>query len=327
MVKIAIAGGSGAVAQEVIEALIATKKHDILILSRQEPPTESQSGVSWAKVDYTSVDQLATVLKGVEVLLSFIVVLTDPGNVAQMNLIHAAIQAGIKRFAPSEWATSSSDFMPWYGGKAVIHDYLVELNKKEKVLEYCLFQPGMFIDYLVHPYNSAKHFRSFETQFDFYNRRAIVRDEGMEDVVTFTTVKDFANVVVKAIEYQGEWPTIGGIRGTDISVGGLIALGEKVRDAPFNVETISTQDLKAEKIQTSWQPKVDHPSIPPEQAEALSGKLLSGVLLAISDGAFQVSDEWNRLLPDHQFTGAEEFLSQFWQNPSLMHSQAVESSQ
>ncbi|QKX61051.1 uncharacterized protein TRUGW13939_08197 [Talaromyces rugulosus] len=314
MVKIAVAGGSGAVAQEVIEALIATKKHEILILSRQEPPTRSQSEVSWAHVDYNSVDQLVTVLNGFDVLLSFIVVLTDPGNVAQKNLIHAAIQAGIKRFAPSEWATSSVDYMPWYGGKAEVHDYLVELNKTEKVLEYCLFQPGMFTDYLVHPYNSAKHFRSFETQFDFYNRRVLVREEGLGDVVTFTTLEDFANIVVKAVEYQGEWPTVGGIRGTDISIGELIALGEKVRGAPFNVETLSTQDLKVEKIQSTWRPKVDHPSMPPEQTDALAGKLLSGVLLAISAGAFQVSDEWNRLLPDYQFTGADDFLSRFWQD-------------
>jgi hypothetical protein len=80
------------------------------------------------------------------------------------------------------------------------------------------------------------------------------------------------------------------------------------------VEKLSTQDLKAGKIQSSWRPRVDHSSIPAEQAEALSGKLLSGVLLAISAGAFQVSDEWNRLFPDYQFTGAEEFLSRFWQN-------------
>lgn len=87
----------------------------------------------------------------------------------------------------------------------------------------------MFTDYLIHPYSSAKHFRSFQTQFDYYNRRMIVRDGGLEDVVTFTTLEDFANIVVKAIEYQGEWPTVGGVRGTDISIGELIALGEKVR--------------------------------------------------------------------------------------------------
>jgi saccharopine dehydrogenase-like NADP-dependent oxidoreductase len=35
MVKIALAGGSGDVASEIIEALAATKKHDIVILSRK----------------------------------------------------------------------------------------------------------------------------------------------------------------------------------------------------------------------------------------------------------------------------------------------------
>jgi hypothetical protein len=34
MVKIALAGGSGDVASEIIEVLVATKKHDIVILSR-----------------------------------------------------------------------------------------------------------------------------------------------------------------------------------------------------------------------------------------------------------------------------------------------------
>ena len=44
-----------------------------------------------------------------------------------------------------------------------------------------------------------------------------------------TTVQDLANVVARAIGFEGEWPVIGGIQGTKISVGQLIALGEKVR--------------------------------------------------------------------------------------------------
>jgi hypothetical protein len=35
--------------------------------------------------------------------LSFIQLLADPENMAQKNLIDAAIVAGVKRFAPSEW--------------------------------------------------------------------------------------------------------------------------------------------------------------------------------------------------------------------------------
>lgn len=34
MVKIALAGGSGDVASEIIDFLLATKKHEIVILSR-----------------------------------------------------------------------------------------------------------------------------------------------------------------------------------------------------------------------------------------------------------------------------------------------------
>jgi hypothetical protein len=55
-------------------------------------------------VDYSDVEFLTTALQGVHTLLSFIVVHSDLNNEAQLNLIDAAIAAGVKRFAPSEWA-------------------------------------------------------------------------------------------------------------------------------------------------------------------------------------------------------------------------------
>lgn len=68
-----------------------------------------------------------------------------------------------------------------------------------------------------------------ELFFDFENRRAISIDDGDNDRMSFITVEDFTKVIVQAVEFDGEWPIIGGIRGTDISIGNLIALGEKVR--------------------------------------------------------------------------------------------------
>ena len=70
-----------------------------------------------------------------------------------------------------------------------------------------------------------------EIPFDFNNRRALVLDGGDDDRITLTTVQDLANVVARAIDFEGEWPVIGGIRGTDMSIGQLIALGEKIRGA------------------------------------------------------------------------------------------------
>lgn len=40
--------------------------------------------------------------------------------------------------------------------------------------------------------------------------------------------------------------------------------------------------------------------------------MVAGMLLGISVGAMSVSDEWNRLLPDLEFTRAEEFLKDAW---------------
>lgn len=64
---------------------------------------------------------------------------------------------------------------------------------------------------------------------DFYNRRALTVDGSEDDVLTLTTAQDVANVVVRAIEYEGEWPLVSGIRGANVTIGQLIALGEKIR--------------------------------------------------------------------------------------------------
>ena len=65
-------------------------------------------------------------------------------------------------------------------------------------------------------------------------------------------------------------------------------------------------------VKSTWLPKVDHPAIPVEQRNALAAGFLSGVLLGMSAGAFSVSDEWNRLLPDYEITRAENFLADAW---------------
>jgi hypothetical protein len=54
-------------------------------------------------VDYDNKDELVEALRGIHTVFSFTQLLADPGNTAQKNLIDAAIVAGVKRFAPSQW--------------------------------------------------------------------------------------------------------------------------------------------------------------------------------------------------------------------------------
>jgi hypothetical protein len=72
------------------------------------------------------------------------------------------------------------------------------------------------------------------------------------------------------------------------------------------------EDLEAGELKTDNYPRIDLPSIPKDQVEAFSKMASRGVLIACCRGAWTVSDEWNRLLPDYKFTKVEEFLRGIW---------------
>jgi len=157
----------------------------------------------------------------------------DPDNASQRNLIDACVASPtVKRFAPSEWVGPKFDGIPWYAGKQVIRDYLEQINADKKVLEYCLFQQGMLVDYMAWPHRHPEsvHVVPVETPIEFHTKRALVLDEENARI-TFTTSKDLAQVVALAVEWDEtkEWPRIGGIKGWEGTLGEVIAMGEKIR--------------------------------------------------------------------------------------------------
>lgn len=48
------------------------------------------------------------------------------------------------------------------------------------------------------------------------------------DVIVWTTVQDIANVVARAVEYEGEWPAVGGISGSRLTIGEILRIGEAI---------------------------------------------------------------------------------------------------
>ena len=83
-----------------------------------------------------------------------------------------------------------------------------------------------------------------EIPFDFNKRRALVLDGGDDSRITLTTVQDLANVVARAIDFEDEWPVVSGIRGADMSIGQLIALGEKIRGACASLIDLGSADIE-----------------------------------------------------------------------------------
>ncbi|KAL1629935.1 hypothetical protein SLS54_000794 [Diplodia seriata] len=271
MVKVAVAGGSGSVASEVIDQIVARKRHEVTILEQRptESPCADKQGIKWIQVDYSDKSSLAQVLRGTDVVLCFFTGLDYMSAVRNSkNLIDASIQAGVKRFAPSEWGSRLNWSIPHYRFKDEIREYLEECNK------YTIFQPGLFTNYFGFPYSTTRHLSMSPWLIDFDNRRAITVGAG-DFSLCLTTVQDMAFVVAEALEYEGKWPVDGGIRGTQITMAELIRLGEKLR-------------------------------------EIISRHIMITFLRSVAQGAWTVSDSWNKLLPDYKYTSAEDYLTQIW---------------
>ncbi|EEU36003.1 uncharacterized protein NECHADRAFT_49787 [Fusarium vanettenii 77-13-4] len=318
MVKIAIAGGSSELASEVLDKLVATGKHEITALVRKDPSQYTpRAGVRYVQANYQDKAELAQLLKGIHTVLSFIAAHLDPENQAQKNLIDASVEAGVTRFAPSEWSTgvkiaSSLDAMPWYTGKVEVAQYLEDLNKDKKVLQYTRFQVGSFMDYLCHPYKASKYITTLPINIDLAKKHAIVVEGSLDDEMTYTSVGDIAHVVARAVDYEGEWPVIGGIQGDKITIGEVLKIGEKIRGEPFTIEWLKMEDLAAGELKTDNYPRIDLPSIPKDQVESFSKMAIAGVLIAMTRGVWTVSDEWNKIFPDYKFTKVEELLKEAW---------------
>jgi hypothetical protein len=63
------------------------------------------TGAKWIQTDYNDESELVELLRGVNTVLCFFAVHLDPGCETQKRLIDAAVKAGVRRYAPSEWAT------------------------------------------------------------------------------------------------------------------------------------------------------------------------------------------------------------------------------
>jgi nucleoside-diphosphate-sugar epimerase len=103
---------------------------------------------------------------------------------------------------------------------------LKELNAEKPVLEFCLFQTGIFMNYIVYPHVTAKHLFISPVGFDVEEGHAIMVEDG-EEFRAYITIQDVAKVVAAAIGYEGKWPETGGMVGAKMQSKELIKLVEK----------------------------------------------------------------------------------------------------
>ncbi|KAF4550606.1 NmrA-like protein 1 [Elsinoe fawcettii] len=297
MVVIALAGASTGLGRTVLNVFLTSPhEHKIILLSRSPDPSLTARGVDVKVVDYTSTVSLASALVGVHTVLSFIGGMdTSVLESSQLALLIAAKEAGVKRFAPSEYAASTNEGIDAYAVKERVWQ-----AGKSSGLEYTKFSCGLFLNILgtgtPKVPTEGSWARTGEEEalgglrpWDF----VINKRQGTADVpgdgdakMTLTSTEDVGRFVLRALDLE-EWPEELGICGDVKSFNELVYLLEKAQGRKFLVKHNSVREMED-------QIRKDE-----------STRFYNQVRIRIAQGGFEVPGTLNRLVPDIKPTTAE----------------------
>ncbi|CZT09711.1 related to NmrA-like family protein [Rhynchosporium agropyri] len=145
--NVMVMGAGGLFGTELFAVLHKSNDFNLSVLSRESSKSTFPSNVKVYKVDDDCpILQLIEAFKGQDALVSAL-----PGRPYKVHLrmIDAAIQAGVKRFIPSEFGNNTcaaaADLVPMYADKAKVIAYLKE--KESTGLTWTAIHGGQFFDW------------------------------------------------------------------------------------------------------------------------------------------------------------------------------------
>ncbi|KAL4985000.1 hypothetical protein BDW68DRAFT_190006 [Aspergillus falconensis] len=146
--NIMIAGASGTLGKLVLNALLASGKYNVNVLTRKESDATFSPSVRVTRADYDSVEELTAVLRGQDVVISTF----SPSAIhSQVSLVEAAVAAGVKRFIPSEFTADIGNpktaALPQYAGQLLIMELLRKSASENPEFSYTGIRNGVFLDW------------------------------------------------------------------------------------------------------------------------------------------------------------------------------------
>lgn len=312
MVTVALAGATTGLGQVVLNRFLAQNKaakHTLVLLSRTPQPHLTALGVHVRIVDYTDHATLVASLSGVHTLLSFIGGAASTLQTSQLAIISAAKEAGVVRFAPSDYAGVGYKGIDLYAGKAVVWEAV-----KQSGLEYTRFSCGLFMDILatgtpkvvvsedgenegerealggLRPWNFVVNVKAGTAELPGNGNAKVV----------FTTTKDVARFVAATVDLQSRWPEELGMRGDLKSFKEVVRIVEEVQERKFLVREDSVEEMREK------------------------GDFYNQVRLKLAEGWGVVGREMNELAPQVQTTSVRDFVEKWWGGVELEESAWVE---
>jgi uncharacterized protein YbjT (DUF2867 family) len=133
----------------ILDALLQNN-FDVTVLSRQDSKATFPASVKVARVDYTSKDSLVSALRGQDAIVSALTHLAL--DTSESLLIDAAVEAGVKRFIPSEFGSDTTNpkaaTFPLYTTKIASHKHLEEAAKASPEFTYTSIITGPLLGWV-----------------------------------------------------------------------------------------------------------------------------------------------------------------------------------
>ncbi|KAL2678563.1 hypothetical protein Neosp_009311 [[Neocosmospora] mangrovei] len=179
--------GKGLFGSVVLSELV-NAGFEVTLLSRSEKPDEAlPDGVRRVVADYSDVDSLVKVLSGQDAVVSTVGM---GGTLGQKLIIDAAIQAGVKRFIPSDFGSLTTNpaasHLPQHVNLVEIQKYL---KSKSDEIEYTIFSIGAFTEFLI----------NYGAVFDWKSKKAEIWGDGKSPFST-TSLSGAARAIVGALK-------------------------------------------------------------------------------------------------------------------------------
>ncbi|KAK5994724.1 Oxidoreductase BOA1-like protein [Cladobotryum mycophilum] len=243
MVVVAIAGGTGNVGRTIVETLIESAKHRVIVLGRGESSSTSTTAACLVVVNYTDVDATAQLLKQhqVHTVISTIQVANEDTSVAEVNLIKAAELAGsVKRFIASGWGALPNERSP-----AIAFQRASDGELRKTKLEWTRFVVGFFLDYYGIPYIKT-HLPPMSFAVDMANKKAAIPGTG-EELIALTYSFDLAKFVTAFLDLSC-WEEVTYCYGEKTTWNAFIEVAENVIGSRFEVTYDPIEKLLEGKV-------------------------------------------------------------------------------
>ncbi|KAK5047035.1 hypothetical protein LTR84_006977 [Exophiala bonariae] len=246
MVTVAVAGGTGNVGRTIVDALVQSKKYDVIVLTRKANYDVDPSRTTCV-VDYGDIEQVTRLLesKNVHTVISTIAVLDEATGKSELSLVAAAaMSATTRRFIASNWGgvipSDESLRIPFQTHR------LATIKALEKTdLEWTQFQNGYFLDYYGMPHVES-NLKPLTFVLDVANTAAAVPGTGNE-IMTFTYTRDLAKFVVAALDLR-DWRFPMVCYSEKTTWNKMIAWAEESRGVKFNITYDSVEKLRGGEI-------------------------------------------------------------------------------